>query len=221
VLEKVIDFACELSVVAVRGLDGSFASYGPILNDHRHHILDVSVMPAPIEPPLTPQIAQEAVAIARSVVEALGVVGVLCVEYFLDRSGNLMINELAPRPHNSGHLTVDACLCGQFEQQVRAVCGLPLGDPSPHSPAAMANLLGDLWPQATQHPEPNALDGAPAQPPWPRVLAEPGLSLHLYGKREARPGRKMGHLTTLAPTAQGARRHAIAARAMLVGNEPG
>ena len=141
VLEAVVDFACELSVVAARGLDGSFAHWGVIENIHRNHILDLSLAPAAIDP----RVAEEAVELAQAVLEQLDVVGVLCVEMFLDKRGRLLINELAPRPHNSGHLTIDAAVTSQFEQQLRAVCGLPLGSTELLRPAAMANLLGDLW----------------------------------------------------------------------------
>ena len=155
VLEAFVDFERELSVVAARGMDGSFAHYGAIDNAHRNRILDVSVAPAG----LPPVVAQEAVDIARGVLEQLGVVGVLCVEFFLTRSGKLLINELAPRPHNSGHLTFDACVTSQFEQQLRAVCGLPLGSAELLRPAAMANLLGDLW--ADSEPDWAAVCGFP------------------------------------------------------------
>src|SRR5207247_1788633 len=141
------------------------------------------------------------VEITRSVLESLGVVGVMCVEFFLTRDGRLLINELAPRPHNSGHFTFDACVTSQFEQQLRAVCGLPLGSAELLRPAAMANLLGDLW----QHGEPN----------WAAALAFPEVKLHLYGKREPRPGRKMGHLTALAHTPETARQRVLAARGAL------
>lgn len=186
VLEAFVDFERELSVVAARGLDGIFTHWGVIENSHQNHILDVSVAPAD----LPPAVASEAIEIARGVLEKLGVVGVMCVEFFLTREGKLLINELAPRPHNSGHLTVDASVTSQFEQQLRAVCGLPLGSTELLRPAAMANLLGDLW----QSGEPN----------WSDVCAIPQVKLHLYGKRSARPGRKMGHLTALASTAQAA-----------------
>jgi 5-(carboxyamino)imidazole ribonucleotide synthase len=182
VLEAFIDFEREISVVAARGLDGAFAHYGPADNTHRHHILDLTLAPAN----LPPAIAQEAIAITRSVLETLNVVGVLCVEFFLTRDGKLLINELAPRPHNSGHFTVDANLTSQFEQQLRAVCALPLGDTRLLRPAAMANLLGDLW--------------AEGEPNWPAALAMPDVKLHLYGKTTPKPGRKMGHLTALADT---------------------
>ena len=140
-LEAFIDFEREISVVAARGEDGQFVHYGAIENQHSRHILDVSIAPARV----SARVAQEAVDLARCVLEKLDVVGVLCVEFFVARDGSLLINELAPRPHNSGHLTVDACITSQFEQQLRAVCGLPLGSTEMHRPAAMANLLGDLW----------------------------------------------------------------------------
>ncbi len=177
ILEAFIDFEQEVSVVAARGLDGSLALYGPIGNRHRNHILDLSVYPADT----TPETSRRALEIARAVMETLDVVGVLCVEFFLTADGQLLINELAPRPHNSGHLTIDACVTCQFEQQVRAACGLPLGSDRLLAPAAMANLLGDLWRSGTPH--------------WSAALAVPEVKLHLYGKRSALPGRKMGHLT--------------------------
>lgn len=197
VLEAFVNFACEVSVVAARAIDGQFVHYGAIENEHRHRILDVSRSPAAVPA----QIAKEAVEIARSVLEQLDVVGVLCVEFFVTRAGKLLINELAPRPHNSGHLTVDACVTSQFEQQLRAVCGLPLGAPDLLRPAAMANLLGDLW--------------ARGVPDWPAVCSFPEAKLHLYGKLEPRPGRKMGHVTALAGTAAAAGDMVLAARAAL------
>lgn len=197
VLEALVDFEREISVVAARGVDGSFAHYGPIENAHRNGILDLSTAPAHVPP----AVAQEAIDIARSVVGAFGLIGVLCVEFFLTRPGQLLINELAPRPHNSGHYTVDACVTSQFEQQLRAVCGLPLGSTELHRPAAMANLLGDLW--------------GNGEPRWPAVCRFPEVKLHLYGKSEARPGRKMGHLTALAANATEACRIVQVARAAL------
>jgi len=194
VLEAFVDFECELSVVAARGMDGAFAHYGAIDNAHRNRILDVSVAPAR----LPPSVAGEAVEIARGVLEQLNVVGVLCVEFFLTRAGKLLINELAPRPHNSGHLTFDACVTSQFEQQLRAVCGLPLGSAELLRPAAMANLLGDLWGEG--------------EPDWGAVCAFPTAKLHLYGKLAPRPGRKMGHIAALAETAQEAERIVRTAR---------
>jgi 5-(carboxyamino)imidazole ribonucleotide synthase len=199
VLEAFVDFAAELSVVAARGMDGEFAHWGVIENSHRNHILDLSLSPAAVEP----AVEVEAIHLARAVVDQLDVVGVLCVELFLDRRGRLLINELAPRPHNSGHLTIDASVTSQFEQQLRAVCGLPLGSTDFLRPAAMANLLGDLWEEG----EPN----------WPAALAIPGVKLHLYGKAEPRRGRKMGHLTATAATLAEARAAVLAARAALHG----
>ena len=182
VLEAWIDYELEISVVAARSQTGEFIHFGAIENHHQNQILDLSIAPARI----APKTAQEAVEIARAVLERLGVVGVLCVEFFVCRDGRLLINELAPRPHNSGHLTFDANLTSQFEQQLRAVCGLPFGDVQQFAPAAMANLLGDLW----SNGEPN----------WSAALSIPRVKLHLYGKLEPRPGRKMGHLTAIADT---------------------
>jgi 5-(carboxyamino)imidazole ribonucleotide synthase len=183
VLERFIDFEREISVVAARGLDGSFAFFPPAHNEHHRQILDISVTPAGIPD----RVHAKAVEITRMVLEKLDVVGVLCVEFFVTHDGDLLINELAPRPHNSGHYTFDACVTSQFEQQLRAVCGLPLGSTEQLCPAAMANLLGDLW----AHGEPN----------WAAACAFPNVKLHLYGKLEARPGRKMGHLTALGKDA--------------------
>jgi 5-(carboxyamino)imidazole ribonucleotide synthase len=199
--ESFIDLACEISVVAARGCDGQIVTYGPIQNSHRNHILDIAVCPADV----SQTIANEAIDIARQIMLRLDVIGVLCVEFFVDQSDRLMVNELAPRPHNSGHLTIDACTTCQFEQQVRAVCGLPLGSPRQHRPAAMANLLGDLW----QHGPPN----------WPAALAHDDVKLHLYGKAEPRHGRKMGHLTALGDTPREAAEQVMAARNLLVPQE--
>jgi 5-(carboxyamino)imidazole ribonucleotide synthase len=181
VLEALIKFEREVSVVAARGADGAYADWGVIENRHHHHILDLSIAPAAV----TDAIARQARELTRAVLESLDVVGVLCVEFFVEPGGRLLINELAPRPHNSGHLTFDASVTSQFEQQLRAVCGLPLGSTELLRPAAMANLLGDLW----NTREPN----------WLAALANPNIKLHLYGKLAPRPGRKMGHLTALAP----------------------
>jgi 5-(carboxyamino)imidazole ribonucleotide synthase len=198
VLERFVDFDCELSIIAVRGHGGDFVHYGPIGNTHHNHILDMSVAPTG----LSPRLAEEAVDIARTVVEELGVVGVLCVEFFLTKTGQLLVNELAPRPHNSGHLTIDAYATCQFEQQVRAVCGLPLGAATQLRPAAMVNVLGDVW--------------ACGEPKWERAIALPDVKLHLYGKRQARPGRKMGHLTALGESPEFAAAQALAARQALL-----
>jgi 5-(carboxyamino)imidazole ribonucleotide synthase len=197
ILEAFIDFEREVSVVGARGCDGSFEVYGPLANSHRNHILDVSVCPAGV----SARVENDAIEITRAVFDKLNVVGVLCVEMFLKHDGSLLINELAPRPHNSGHLTIDAHVTCQFEQQVRAVCGLPLGSSQPLRPAAMANLLGDLW--------------SNGPPDWARVCSFPEVKLHLYGKKEARPGRKMGHLTALADTSEEAARRVLAARHVL------
>jgi 5-(carboxyamino)imidazole ribonucleotide synthase len=194
VLEAFVDFEREVSVVAARGADGAFAHWGVIDNTHRNHILDLSVSPADVPP----QVAKEAVEIARNILEALGVVGVLCVEFFLTKSGKLLVNELAPRPHNSGHLTFDASVTSQFEQQLRAVCNLPLGSTEMLRPSAMANLLGDAWEGGT--------------PNWAAALSDPRVKLHLYGKMDARPGRKMGHLTAMAETPGEAAKAVLAAR---------
>ena len=194
VLESLIDLDCEISVVAARGIDGSFVHYGAVENRHVNGILDVTLAPARVPKAL----AGQAIEAARAVLEELEVVGVLCVEFFVSRDGTLMINELAPRPHNSGHFTFDACVTSQFEQQLRAVCGLPLGSTALLCPAAMANLLGDLW------------NGR--EPDWTAACAFPDVKLHLYGKMEARPGRKMGHITALGENAESA---ALAAREAL------
>lgn len=199
ILEEFVDFDCELSVIAARGLDGQIVCYSPIRNIHKNHILDVSVSPAEV----SPNIAARAIEIARAVMEKLDVVGVLCVEFFLTKEGELLINELAPRPHNSGHLTIDAHVTCQFEQQVRAVCGLPLGSTTQLRPSAMVNLLGDLW---------ESVD----DPRWANALTIENAKLHLYGKRSPRIGRKMGHLTVLAETLQVAQNLALAARESLV-----
>lgn len=182
VLEDRIDLAAELSVLVVRDVAGNIATYDPVENHHRDHILDISVVPARIPAPIQEQAREVAIGIA----EALGYIGILAVEFFLSGEGALLVNEMAPRPHNSGHHTIDACTSSQFEQQLRAITGLPIGSTRLHSPTVMLNLLGDVW---VDH------DGSP---PWAEVLAIPGASLHLYGKHEARRGRKMGHLTLTA-----------------------
>ena len=171
VLEAFIDLEREISVIGARGVDGVSSFFDPFENEHRHHILDVSVAPADVPRSM----AHEAVEATRTVMDALDYVGILCIEFFVTRGGKLLINEIAPRPHNSGHLTFDACRSSQFEQQLRAICGLPLGSPELLRPAAMANLLGDLW--------------RDAGPDWPAALALPDVKLHLYGKSAPRPGR--------------------------------
>jgi 5-(carboxyamino)imidazole ribonucleotide synthase len=197
VLEQRIDFEREVSMIGARGAAGWTLTYGLIENTHRESILDTSVYPARV----APEVERRATDIVRGLLDALDVVGVLCVEFFLTRDGDLLINELAPRPHNSGHLTIDACVTSQFEQQLRAICGLPPGSIEQLRPAAMANLLGDLW-----------LHRAPD---WAGACLLPGVSLHLYGKAEPRAGRKMGHLTALGPSVERALETALEARAAL------
>ncbi len=206
ILEGWVTFEREVSVVGARGLDGRFAHYGVIENNHCNHILDVSKAP----PDVPPAVVERATEMAHTVLEALDVVGVLCVEFFLTAEGKLLLNEMAPRPHNSGHLTIEACVTSQFEQQLRAICGLPLGSTEYVRPAAMANLLGDLWFDQRGGAEAQRRD-----PEWVRVLGNPALKLHLYGKGEARPGRKMGHLTAVADTAAEAEKIVREAREIL------
>ncbi len=201
VLEQWITFEKEISVVAARALDGSFAAFPPCENEHFQHILDVTIAPARI----APEVAAEAVALTEKIAAALEYTGTLAVEFFLTREGALIVNEIAPRPHNSGHHTLDACCTNQFEQQLRAVSGLPLADPRQHSPAVMVNLLGDLWPAPDQAPD------------WTPVLRHPRARLHLYGKRRAVPGRKMGHFTVLGGTVGEALSDARALQAALRG----
>lgn len=198
VYEKFIVFEREVSVVAARGVDGGIADYGVVENRHVNHILDISICPANV----APAVAERARQIAHAVLETLDVVGVMCVEFFVEPGGGLYINELAPRPHNSGHFTFDASVTSQFEQQLRAVCGLPLGSTELLRPAAMANLLGDLW----THGEPD----------WAAALAHPDVKLHLYGKLDPRKGRKMGHMTALAPDAGRALATVLQARTALL-----
>ncbi len=198
IYEQKIDFSMEVSVVAARGMQGDFVACGPIYNEHRQHILDLSVYPDP----RVISLEKSAQEIARGVLEELDVVGVMCVEMFVTQAGQLLINEVAPRPHNSGHFTIEASPCCQFQQQVRAICGLPLGDMQPLIPAAMVNLLGDLW------------EFGPPQ--WNQALKFPGVSLHLYGKEDPRPGRKMGHITAIHPEIAQAIEYALTARQSLI-----
>lgn len=178
VLEEKIDLAGELSVLVVRDRVGQVECYDPVENYHRDHILDVSIVPAKFDPAILQQASEVAVGIA----EALDYVGILAVEFFLSGDGRLLVNEMAPRPHNSGHHTIDACDTSQFEQQLRAITGLPIGSCRLHSPVVMLNLLGDVWIENNDTPK------------WDEVLAKSGTTLHLYGKHDARKGRKMGHL---------------------------
>ena len=180
VLEERVELDCELSVILARSADGESAAFPVAENRHRNGILETSVVPARI----SGRMAQDAQALATAAAEAMDYVGVLGVELFVARGGQLLVNEMAPRPHNTGHYTLDACSIDQFEQQLRTLCGLPLAQPWLLSPVAMINLLGDLWTEG--------------EPRWAEALRRPGVRLHLYGKAEARPGRKMGHLNCLA-----------------------
>jgi 5-(carboxyamino)imidazole ribonucleotide synthase len=178
ILEGFVDFAAEISVIAARGSDGGYAAFDTVENRHREHILDLTLAPAPV-PPAAAEAAQ---ALAWRVADGLDLVGLLALEMIVDRNGRVLANEIAPRPHNSGHWTIDACPASQFDLHIRAVAGLPLPKAARHSDAVMKNLVG---------PEETAL--------WPEILRTPGLIPHLYGKAEARPGRKMGHVTRLFP----------------------
>lgn len=199
IYEAYVDFEKELSVVGARTLNGQFSAFPVFENAHANHILDITFAPAKIDP----QLAKEAAQLAEGILEKLNVVGLLTVEMFLTRDGKILVNELAPRTHNSGHLTIDACVTSQFEQQVRAVCGLPLGSTELRRPAAMANLLGHLWEKG----EPN----------WAAALSDSQVKLHLYGKTEARVGRKMGHITATGATIEEAIVRVSKARDALVG----
>jgi 5-(carboxyamino)imidazole ribonucleotide synthase len=186
VLERRIALACEVSVIVARNERGDTRTWPVSENRHRDGILDVSIVPARVDPAL----ASRARDVAHGVAEALDYRGVLCVEMFVSRDGKLLVNEIAPRPHNSGHYTIDACVTSQFEQQARVLADLPLGDTRQHTPAVMVNLLGDLWFEGDVRRE----------PAWAEVLKHPCAKLHLYGKSEPRPGRKMGHVTCLGET---------------------
>ncbi len=199
VLESWVPFVMEISVVLARGSDGSVAVFPVGENIHRHHILDATLVPARLDP----AVARRAKEMAAAVAARLEFIGVLALEMFVLADGSLLVNEIAPRPHNSGHFTLDACVTDQFEQQLRAVCGLPLGSPELLRPCAMANLLGDLWSRG--------------EPAWAAVAAFDDVKIHLYGKERAVPGRKMGHLTVLGATADEALQRVLAARAALGG----
>ncbi len=183
ILERTVDFEKEISVIVGRDPAGNMRAFPVAENFHRNHILDITIVPAGV----SETVAREAVEIASAIAEKLGVVGLLAVEMFVEKKGNVLVNELAPRPHNSGHWSIEGCATSQFEQHVRAVCGLPLGSTELMRPSAMANLLGDLW--------------QTSEPRWSAALALPNVHLHLYGKSEARPRRKMGHLTAMADSA--------------------
>ena len=192
VVEKYIDFKCELSVIVARTPKGEMRTFPVAENIHTKHILDFSIAPARV----SEAIRVEAENLGKAIAEKLGVVGLLAIELFLTDRGEILVNELAPRPHNSGHYTMDACATSQFEQHVRAICGLPLGDVSMPSPAVMVNILGDAWRWQKGQ--------VAGEPNWSAVLADPRARLHLYGKREPRIGRKMGHFTVLGETADAA-----------------
>lgn len=202
VLEELLALERELSVVLGRSAEGAVAAFPVAENRHARGILDITIAPARIAAAL----AVEATALATRLAQALDYEGVLAVELFVV-GGKLFVNEMAPRPHNSGHYTIDACRTSQFEQQVRVLCGLPLGDPSQHTPAVMVNLLGDIWGRG--------------EPRWEAVLEHAGAHLHLYGKRDARPGRKMGHVTVCEPSLEAALRAALDIRRALSIGEPG
>jgi len=215
VVEKRIDLALELSVVAARTPAGATATFAPLVNKHVDQVLDLSFTPELVDASaaagegamtavagagtrLSRAVSERALELSTRIMTALDVIGLCCVEFFLSRDGELLVNEVAPRPHNSGHLTLEAAATDQFEQQLRAVCGLPLGSTRLLSPAAMVNLLGDLW--------------QTGEPDFGAALTQAGVTLHLYGKSEARPGRKMGHLTATAPDAAAAVAAVTAAR---------
>lgn len=199
VIEQFVDFACEVSAVVVRSAGGDSQVFPVAENIHTNHILDFSIVPARV----APAVASRAGTLAREIAERLGLVGVLGVELFVGRGGDVLVNELAPRTHNSGHYTMDACNVSQFEQQVRAICGLPLVPSALKSPVVMVNVLGDAW--------------ARGEPDWATLQAGPGVHLHLYGKAEARVGRKMGHFNVLDADVDTALARARAAKARLLG----
>lgn len=187
VLEQRVDLACEVSVVLGRSVDGVVTCFPIAQNTHANGILDVSLAPAPI----SRELSDEAIDAATRIADGLDYCGVLAIEFFVTGDGRVLVNEMAPRPHNSGHYTLDACDTSQFEQQVRMICGLPAGSCRQHSPVAMWNILGDIWPEG-------------AEPAWDALLALPGARLHLYGKLEARPGRKMGHVNCVGESPEDA-----------------
>lgn len=200
VLEKRLNLKTEISVVVARDINGNTVAYPAAENIHVNGILDISIVPAQV----SEVIAQQATLAAQEVANKLNYCGVMAVEFFIIENDRLLINEIAPRPHNSGHYTMDACLTSQFDQQVRAMCGLPLGDARLLAPVAMVNILGDIW-----HGE--------TPPPWDAVLKEPSAKLHLYGKHEARAGRKMGHFTCIGESVQEASSRARALQQKLQG----
>jgi len=209
VVEQWVEYRCELSVVVARSASGELRTFPPAENIHTNHILDISILPVRV----SPEIADRAEALAVEIAQKLGLVGVLGVELFLGNSGELLVNELAPRTHNSGHATLDACTTSQFEQQARAICGLPLGSVAQHAPVAvMVNILGDAW-------FPSCNSKVPQTPNWAALLADPQTKLHLYGKAEPRRGRKMGHFTVLGDDVEEtlARAHALKEQLQVAG----
>jgi 5-(carboxyamino)imidazole ribonucleotide synthase len=200
VMEQRLNLKTEISVVVARGTNGETVAYAPAENIHVRGILDLSIVPAQVSAALAKQATRDAQEVAKK----LDYCGVMAVEFFVVENDRLLINEIAPRPHNSGHYTMDACLTSQFDQQVRAMCGLPLGDARLLSPVAMVNILGDVW-------------RGEAAPPWSAILNEPRAKLHLYGKREARQGRKMGHFTCIGDSVQEASRLALELKQKLQG----
>jgi 5-(carboxyamino)imidazole ribonucleotide synthase len=193
-LERLVDLDCEVSVIVARDVFGAVVTYGPILNQHANHILDISSCPANINSKLEHQ-ARE---MAREIATQFDLTGLICVEFFVTRTGEILVNEIAPRPHNSGHLTIEAFSCSQFEQQLRTVCGLPVAPATQTRPAAMVNLLGDVW--------------GNGEPNWKNLADVPSCYLHLYDKSDPRPGRKMGHITVCADTLSTAIENAVASR---------
>jgi 5-(carboxyamino)imidazole ribonucleotide synthase len=198
VLENKIQLASEISVMVVRDHRGNCVCYDPAENFHTRHILDVSIVPAR----LPDEVQKEARDCAMEVANALGYTGVMAVEFFIDETGKLLVNEIAPRPHNSGHHTINACDTSQFAQQLRVLCGLPIGSPRTIQPAVMWNLLGDIWPEDGNSPD------------WTPILEIEGAYLHLYGKHHARRGRKMGHVTFVADSREQALDNAMKCRAL-------
>ena len=198
VIEQFVDFSCEVSAVVARSASGEMEVFPVAENIHTNHILDFSIVPARV----APAVLAQAEVMARQIAERIGLVGVMGVEMFVARDGGVLVNELAPRTHNSGHYTMDACNVSQFEQQVRAICGLPLVQPQLKSPVVMVNILGDVWTKG--------------EPDWAALQARPGAHLHLYGKAEARPGRKMGHFNVLAADVETALGRAREAKAGLL-----
>lgn len=188
VVEQWVPFVMEVSVVGARAIDGSTATHGVVENIHDRHILDVTIAPARV----SPEVEKQALQLWQAVAEGLDYIGTMAVEMFVTADGRVLVNEIAPRPHNSGHYTIEACVTNQFQQQLRAVMGQPLGEPRQHTPAVMVNLLGDVWPSETQSPD------------WSPVLRHPRAKLHLYGKQLAKLRRKMGHFTVLGHTADAA-----------------